>query len=182
MTNILIKIAAVVALLVVLFVGEQYIERRGYDRAMSEAQAQIEGSKRAAADRLALEIQKTRQAEQALQAFKNTQELNDANHQKAVADMSRRLRDLAGPSGRLRDPHAARCGAGGSGTPGAVAATPGDRAADPAEAGGLLSVPLSDLLSETLQESDDINNAYASCRADAYTVRELLHDRSLATD
>lgn len=176
------KVVIGIGLVLALLFALQQVDQRGYDRALAEANAATEKIKREAAATLASEIQKTRQAEQALQAFKNTQELNDANHQKAVADMSRRLRDLAGPSGRLRDPHAARCGAGGSGTPGAVAATPGDRAADPAEAGGLLSVPLSDLLSETLQESDDINNAYASCRADAYTVRELLHDRSLATD
>lgn len=171
MTNILIKIAAVVALLVLLFVGEQYIERRGYDRAMSEAQAQIEGSKRAAADRLALEIQKTRSAEQALQTAKNTQELKDANHQKTVENLSDRLRTLAGAAGRLRDPHAAGCGAGGGGTPGEAAPAPGGRPGDPAEAGGLLSAELGGLLQRLTREADDINVAYASCRADAYAVR-----------
>lgn len=167
------KVAILLGLLLALMLGVRAIDQRGYDRALAEAKAATEKIKREAAATLASEIQKTLQTEQALQAFKNTQELNDANHQKTVADLSRRLRDLAGPSGRLRDPHAARCGAGGSGPPGAIAPAPGDRAADPAEAGGLLSVPLSDLLSETLQESDDINNAYISCRADAYTVRGL---------
>lgn len=174
MTNILIKIAALVALLVLLFVGEQTIERRGYDRAMSEAQAQIEGSKRAAADRLALEIQKTRRAEEALQTAKNTQELKDANHQKAVESLSDRLRALAHSSGRLRDPYsvqAAGCGAGGGSTPGEAAPAPGSRPGDPAEAGGLLSKQLTEFLLGQAAEADDINVAYASCRADAYAVR-----------
>lgn len=167
------KVAILLGLLLALMLGVRAIDQRGYDRALAEAKAATEKIKREAAATLASEIQKTRQVEQAFQAFKNTQELNDANHQKTVADMSRRLRDLAGPSGRLRDPHAARCGAGGSGTPGAVAATPGDRAADPAEAGGLLSADLSGLLQRTWEEADAINNAYISCRADAYTVRGL---------
>jgi hypothetical protein len=174
MTNILIKIAAVVALLVVLFVGEQYIERRGYDRAMSEAQAQIEGSKRAAADRLALEIHKTRRAEEALQTAKNTQELKDANHHKTVESLSDRLRALAHSSGRLRDPYsvqAAGCGAGGGGSQGQPPTAPGDRSSDPTEAGGLLSAELGGLLQRLTREADDINVAYASCRADAYAVR-----------
>lgn len=174
MTKILIKIAAVVALLVVLFVGEQTIERRGYDRAMYEAQSQIEGSKRAAADRLALEIQRTSRAEQALQTAKNTQELKDANHQKTVESLSDRLRALAHSSGRLRDPYsvqAAGCGAGGGSTPGEAAPAPGGRPGDPAEAGGLLSAELGGLLQRLTREADDINVAYTSCRADAYAVR-----------
>ena len=36
MTDILIKISAVLALLVILFTAEQYIEGRGYDRATAE--------------------------------------------------------------------------------------------------------------------------------------------------
>lgn len=171
MTDALIKIAAVVALLVLLFFGEQYIERRGYDRAMSEAQAQIEGSKRAAADRLALEIQKTRAAEQALQTFKNDQELKDAQHQQTVAALTDRLRGLADPAGRLRDPNAARCGPGSGRPQDDPPAAPGGRPGDPAEAGGLLSAQLSGLLQRLTREADDINVAYASCRADAYAVR-----------
>lgn len=171
MTDILIKIAAVVALLAVLFFGEQYIEGRGYERAMYEARAQIEGSKRAAADRLALEIQKTRAAETALQTFKNDQELKDATHQKTVASLSDRLRALSDPSGRLRDPHAGGCRPSSGSTPSEAAPTPGDRPTDPAETSGLLSAELSGLLQRLAREADDINTAYASCRADAYAVR-----------
>lgn len=171
MTDILIKIGAVLAVLVLLFLGEQYIERRGYDRAMSEAQAQIEGSKRAAADRLALEIQKTRKAEQVLQTFKNDQELKDAKHQQTVATLTDRLRGLADSAGRLRDPNAGRCGPGGGSPQAEPPRAPGDRPDDPAEAGGLLSAQLSGLLQQLTREADDINVAYASCRADAYAIR-----------
>jgi hypothetical protein len=171
MTDILIKIAVVVALLAALFFGEQYIEGRGYDRARAEDNAAIEKVKREAADTLASETNKTRTAEQALQDFKNTQELQDATHQKTVADLSSRLRNLAGAPGRLRDPHAAGCGPSGGSTPSEAAPAPGGRPADPTEAGGLLSADLSGLLQRLQLEADTINVAYASCRADAYTVR-----------
>ena len=171
MTDILIKIAAVVALLVLLFFGEQYIEGRGFERARAEDNAAIEKVKREAADTLASETNKTRIAERALQDFKNTQELQDATHQKTVADLSSRLRTLAGASGRLRDPHAPGCGAGSGGTASEAAPAPGGRPADPAEAGGLLSPDLSGLLQRLTAEADTINVAYASCRADAYAVR-----------
>ena len=171
MTDILIEIAVVVALLAALFFGEQYIEGRGFERARAEDNAAIEKVKREAADTLASETNKTRTAERALQDFKNTQELQDATHQKTVADLSSRLRTLAGAPGRLRDPHAAGCGPSGSGTPGEAAPAPGDRPANPAEAGGLLSADLSGLLQRLQLEADTINVAYASCRADAYAVR-----------
>ncbi len=171
MTDILFKVAAFVALMAALFVGEQYIEGLGYDRARAEHNAAIEKVKRKAADTLASETNKTRTAEQALQDFKNTQELQDATHQKTVADLSSRLRTLAGAPRRLRDPHAAGCGPSGSGTPSEAAPAPGGRTADPAEAGGLLSAELGGLLQRLTFEADTINVAYASCRADAYAVR-----------
>lgn len=176
MTDALLKIAAgiaaVLALLAGLYFAEQYIEGRGYDRAKAEDQAAIEKVKREAADTLAGEIQKTRKAEQALQDITNTQNLKDANNAKAVTDLSDRLRRIAGPAGRLRDPHAgAGCGGGSSGAPCADPGASSDSPADPAEAGGLLSVELSGLLRERLREADDINDAYISCRADVYTVR-----------
>ena len=171
MTDILIKIAAVVALLAVLFFGEQYIEGRGYDRARVEDQVAADKLKADAAAELASQTAKTRSAEQALQDLKNTQELQDATHQKTVADLSSRLRNLAGANGRLRDPHAAGCGPSGGGTTGEAATAAGDRATDTAETGGLLSADLSGLLQRLQLEADTINVAYASCRADAYAVR-----------
>jgi membrane protein involved in colicin uptake len=171
MTGILPKIIAVAALLAALFFVERYIEGRGYDRAFVEARAQVEASKRAAAERLALETQKTRAAEQALQAATATQNTKDAAHAKTINDLSARLRTLSGPAGRLRDPHATGCGTGGGGTESAATATANTGAADGAQAGRLLSGPLTELFLRVAREADDINAAYTSCRADAYTVR-----------
>lgn len=177
MTDILIKIAAVMALLVILYTGEQYIEGRGYDRAKAEATAALEAQKRKAGEVLATETAKTRAAEESLRTFKLNQDNKDAQAQATVADLSRRLRQLtAGTAGRLRDPNAQGCG-GSSGGPQGKAVTPApDRPGDGAEAGGLLSAELTGLLQRLASEADAINTAYASCRADAFAVRELLND------
>jgi len=171
MIGLLIRIAAVLALLAALFFGEQYIEGRGYDRAKAEDKAAIETVKREAAATLASETSKVRTTEQALQARADFQNLKDRDHEKTVADLSDRLHRAAGPAGRLRDPHATGCGAGSSSPQGEAPSAPGDRPADPSQAGGLLSADLTGLLQRLTREADDINTAYASCRADAYTVR-----------
>lgn len=175
MTDMLIKIAVVLALLVGLFFGEQYIEGLGYSRAQAEYEGAIRDQKKEAATLLATETDKARAAESALQAVKNKQELQDAANQKKVAGLSARLRDLAGPAGRLRDPNAARCGGGGTGAQRQAAGSANDRADDYTEAGGLLSARLSGLLQQLGREADDINDAYASCQADAFAVRVLLN-------
>ena len=166
------KAAIAAGLVLALLLALRQVDQRGYDRAMAEATAATNALKAQAAATLASETAKTRSAEQALQAIKNTQELEDAAHQNTVADLSGRLLRLAGPAGRLRDPHAAGCGGGSGGAPGAAATTPGDRADNSPEASGLLSVPLTDLLAKALRESDEINAAYTSCRADTYAVRQ----------
>ena len=171
MTNILIKAALVLALLAALFFGEQYIEGRGYDRAKTEDQAATNALKAQAAATLAAETTKTRSAEQALQKQTDSQNRKDHAHEKTVTDLSDRLRLSAGQLGRLRDPQAAGCGGGGGSTTGDPASGAGAGAADPAQAGGLLSAGLTGLLQRLTLEADTINTAYASCRADAYTVR-----------
>lgn len=136
--------------------------------------AAIQHQKAQAAQLLVDETAKTLAAERALQDRKNQQEIKDEQNRKTVSGLADRLRAAAGSVGRLRDPNApAGCRLGSGGTPGATAAAPADRATDPAQTGGLLSVPLSDLLRRALREADDINAAYASCREDAYTVRAL---------
>jgi Sec-independent protein translocase protein TatA len=171
MNSIAIKIAAALAVVALLFFAERYIEGRGYDRAMAEAQAQIQGIKREAAERLATETEKTLKAEQALQASVNKQNRKDSEHAQALANLSGRLHALADPAGRLRDPHAAGCGPGGGSPQGDPPTATGGGSGDPAQAGGLLSAELGGLLRRLTREADDINVAYASCRADAYTVR-----------
>ena len=169
-------IAALVAFITVLAAGALWGEHRA-DQAEEATAARYKAAivelKLAASDKLAKEKDKVAEREAALQDAKELQESKDATYQKTTADLSDRLRRAAGPAGRLRDPHAPGCGAGGSGATGQAASAAIGGAADPAEAGGLLSVPLTDLLAETLREADDINVAYASCRTDAYTVRAV---------
>ena len=176
MTDIIIKIAATLAILAAMFYGEQTIESRGYDRAKAEDVAAITQLKSDAAATLAAETARALQAQQALQAQTDTQNTKDADHAKTIADLSLRLRALAGPAGRLRDPHAqspaAGCGPGGGSAASATASAASDRAADPAQTGGLLSEELSRLLQRLQLEADAINIAYASCRARAIADRE----------
>lgn len=159
------------ALLAGLYMLERHIEQRGYDRAEAYYTAAIEKLKAEAATTLAEEVNKTRAAERALNEAKNNQELKDATHTQTIARLSDRLRLAAGPAGRLRDPNATPCGRSGGGPEGSPAATANAGAANAPEAGGLLSAELAGLLQQLTREADDINAAYASCRADAYTVR-----------
>lgn len=169
--SIFAKFAIVLGLLLALMFGVRAIDQRGYDRAKAEATAALNDLKRQAERELASQTAKTLAAEQALRDFKTNQDIQDAKAQSTVADLSRRLRQLGGPAGRLRDPNAHGCGGSSGGPAGEAATATRSGAADPAEAGGLLSVPLTELLQRALRESDDINIAYASCRADAYAVR-----------
>lgn len=168
---ILIRLAAALAVAVLLFGAWQYIDGRGYDRAAAEYTTAINAQKAKATALLASETAKTRSAEQALQSITQNQNLKDANNVQTLADLSDRLRRAAGPAGRLRDPHAAGCGAGGGGAPGAAAAAASDRPTDPAQTGGLLSAAASEFLLVLARDADTINAAYTSCREDASAVR-----------
>lgn len=148
----------------------------GEQRATDRYELALKDQKAKADHLLATETAKVRAREAELKIVYVKQEATDAQNQTTVAAYERRLRDLRNPAGQLRDPNAtaARCGQGGAGPADAVAATAGAGTADPAQAGGLLSLQLSDLLGRLLRESDAINIAYASCRADAYAIRALL--------
>lgn len=174
MTDILIKVGVILAVLVILFTGEQYIEKRGYDRAKAETNAALEAQKREAGEVLAAETAKTRAAEESLRTFKLIQDNKDAQAQNTIAALSGRVRQLAGPAGRLRDPNAQGCRGSGSGTQGEALPRTPDRPGDGAEAGGLLSAELTRLLRRLASEADAINTAYASCRADINAVRAKL--------
>jgi hypothetical protein len=166
-----VKLATVLGLLLALLLAVRAIDQRGYQRATAEASNALQAQKREAAAVLATETAKTRAAEQALRDFKTNQDIQDAKAQSTVADLSRRLRQLADQSGRLRDPHAPGCGAGSGSAPSEAAPAASGGAEHPAEAGGLLSEQLTQFLFEQAASADDINVAYISCRADAYTVR-----------
>jgi hypothetical protein len=126
-----------------------------------------------AAGTLATETAKTQAAERGLADFKNQREIQDAKNRTTVAGLERRLRDAAGPAGRLRDPNAAGCGPSGGGAQGEVAASPSGGATDVAQAGGLFSAGATELLQRLTREADEVNLAYASCRADALNTRTL---------
>lgn len=145
----------------------------GYARRAAEDAAAIETQKNDAATTLALETAKTTATEKALQQATEKQDLQDAKHKTDTDVLAARLRALAGPAGRLRDPNAAPdgCGRGSSGAQGPTATAPADRPDDPDQAGGLLSAELSGLLQSRLADAEAISAAYTSCRADAYTVR-----------
>jgi len=152
------------------------IDQGGYDRADAEWQAKVNVQKADAIKLLDQERAKVAATSMSLRNFKDNQEIKDANNKKAVSGYERRLRAAAGPAGRLRDPNASyatRCGGGGGGPQGADTAAAGHRADDVAQATGLFSVGATALLQRLAREADDINLAYASCRADALSIREI---------
>lgn len=112
-------------------------------------------------------------AQAKLNDARKAQEKKDAENERTIAAQARRLVDAAAAhGGQLRDPNGpGGCRASPEGQGGAAAGAGGK---DPAEAGGLLSKQLSGLLARLTGEADDINAAYASCRADAVEVRRAL--------
>lgn len=111
--------------------------------------------------------------ERQLGAAKDQQEKTDAANRKKSEAQGRVIADLrARNDGRLRDPNATGCTGPGP----AVATGPGSGAgpADATQGGGLLSAQLSGLLEKLTREADEVNDAYASCRADALTLRATL--------
>lgn len=173
--SIITRAAVRLVIVAVVIVAYSYYQQRvGESRATATYNTAIDRQKIEAGTVLAGETAKVRTAELALRKFKDEQEIKDAENKLVVSGLAQRLRAAAGPTGRLRDPHAARCGHGGGSAPGADPASAGGRAADPAEAGGLLSADLTGLLLSQAKAADDINVAYASCRADSFAMREVL--------
>lgn len=171
-TRWLIILGAAASLILGYGLWTKHQQDIGEARSNARWETATEQLKADARTKLADETAKVRAAETALQDFKNQQELKDANNQKTVSDLAGRLRAAAGPAGRLRDPNAtAGCGGGSGGATSQTAATIGDRADDAAQAGGLFSEGATELLQRLTREADDINVAYASCRADAFAVR-----------
>lgn len=169
-----IKLGAGVLLLAALAAG--YLAWTIHQQGIGEARAtaaynvKIEAQKKEASAALEKETARVATAELALQDFKNRQEVKDVGNKKKVDTLASLLRDLAGPAGRLRDPHAGG-GPGGSGSNGTVASGSGNRPDNGAEASGLLSPDLTGLLQRLVAEADQVNLAYISCRADAEAVR-----------
>jgi hypothetical protein len=149
-------------------------EAEGVAKTTATYETALKKQKAEAAKLLDAERAKTAAAESALRQFKDEQEVKDGQHQATVNDLERRLRSAGGPSMRLRDPYATGCRLSGGSAQGATAASPGAGAADAAEGSGLLSKQLTALLFELARSADEINIAYASCRADAMNLRAAI--------
>ena len=145
----MLKIGGVLALLVALFFGEQYVEGLGAAKAAQACKIDMQ----------ALQLQADEAAHK-LQAAADHQNITDHQHEKSTEILTDHIHTLAGLyAGRLRDPNATTMSAGAT----ACAADPG--AGNTAETVGLLSVQLTDLLATTLRDADRINDAYISCHA-----------------
>ncbi len=171
-----IKVGAGVLLVAALIAGyfawASHQQRIGEAMAIAAYNVKIEAQKKEAAAVLAKETARVATAERTLQNFKNRQEVKDVRNKKTVDTLASLLRDLAGPAGRLRDPHAdSGRGGGGSGSNGPDSAGTGNRPDNGSAPGGVLSAELTEFLQRLTIEADEINNAYISCRADAEAVR-----------
>jgi len=148
----------------------------GVDATTARYEAALTKQKNEASQKLAAAvadtraIERTMQEQQAAAAAKGEQ---DAKAKRAVEIALAAERKRNG--GRVRDPWADTTGrgCGGGNASGAVAADPGKGASDAAAETGLLSLRFSELLAERLSAAETVNEAYALCRADAFTVRGL---------
>ncbi len=148
----------------------------GEHRATVECNSKIDQLKLDAARLLAAETAKVVAARAELRKFKDEQELKDAKNTKTVLTQERRLRGLSTADGRLRDPNATNegCRCSRVGGQNSDTAASDNRTNDGTETGGLLSKELSGLFKQLTKEADDINIAYASCRADGAAVRKSV--------
>lgn len=101
------------------------------------------------------------------------QSAKDRKTNQDLRDELRRNSRAAGGPG-LRDPWAqgSGCGPSSAESPGQGAAGTNGGPGNPPEAGRVLSEPLEAMLLEDYAASDDINIAYAACRADAIMLRQ----------
>jgi hypothetical protein len=142
----------------------------GVATATKTCNANIAKQKEEANKIIAFEAARVEATEKRLRESKDNQEIQDANNQKKITVLSGRVRALSDVVGRLRDPNAGR--GPGSGSPqGGTPTDASNSVYNRAEAAGLLSIQLSGLLREKSLEADEINAAYISCRADAFSVR-----------
>lgn len=138
-------------------------------------EAALTRQKLEAATTLATETAKVVAVTQRLNDTLHQQETQDATNQATVAKYQADLRRMAALPGGLRDPNATGCGRGSGGTQGDIAASANGGATDAAQTTGALSKEFSGLLLKLTADADEVNVAYASCRTDALSVRELLH-------
>jgi hypothetical protein len=176
MNSFYVRAVVVLVLCAAAFYLERYIENIGYTRAKALYETALAKQKLDAEKTLSAANARVLEAEQALALLKTQREKTDATNKQTVVALSDRLAQLAS-SNRLRDPHAtAGCGCGGDTAPAATATAAGPGHADPAQTAGVLSAELTGLLQQLTREADEINIAYASCRADAIDMRKKLDE------
>lgn len=166
------------ALIAALMLGNcgMHTRMKMAETAKAEAKSALDGALLRHEKALGAETAAVLQLERELATNKAELEKRDAEHGKVVDRLREDLRrkSRAGGGSGLRDPHAPACSGSAAGAPAAGA---GHRADDTGEAGGLLSVPLEQLLLELQHEADTINRAYAACRQDAFDVRLKLNQQ-----
>lgn len=151
----------------------------GRAEARQAYEAAIAKQKVDAAAKLAEEQRKVLDTERALNAAQRRIEEMADERKEIAAQYEKHLSAVAAINGgRLRDPHAAGCGRGGGGAQGAASTGAAGGAAGAAQAGGLLSVPLTDLLQRIVREAGEQADAYAACRDDALSIRRQLSPSS----
>ncbi len=156
MTDIIIKIAAVLAVLAALFFGEQYIEGRGYDRAKAEDTAAQKTKELEAADLLASDRRQQRQfsdraaGQHLAEVERITNQLGVAREK--IAHLSGRVCLDSSTVGVLND----------------VGTTPGDKPSG-ATAGGAESA------SSTVATDQDVSEFIAVCKSRYAAVSDQLN-------
>ena len=162
---------ALSALSAAFFGYGEYRERAGVSATAAIYDAALTQQKAQAAQVLASAVARVRTQQTQLDTQLKNQDTQDAKNKQTVATLNARVRSLADAAGRLRDPNAAGCGRRGDAASGDAAAGAGDSSGDAASNTGVLSTELSGLFLRLTEEADAINLAYASCRADALSLR-----------
>jgi len=106
---------------------------------------------------------KRQTAEDKLKQFLTERNIQDAKNKATITALSNKLASM-----QLRDPNATSSGGKQTETP----SSPNGSGNNPTETSGVLSVQLTELLRKLMRESDEINNAYNSCRATLYNDRK----------
>jgi hypothetical protein len=157
-----------------------YGEFRAHNAAQAEAQrweAAVNKLKSEAAQALAAETRKVLEVERRLSAMTLDLEAEHAQRKALSDDFAARLRAAAARNGgRLRDPNARGCRADGGRTPAPDTAGAERSTEDGSQGGGLLSSQLTQLLRDQARIADEVNNAYAQCRAWALDVRRIIEE------
>lgn len=150
-------------------------ELRGAQAQKDVDQKAADTQKAEAAKLLAEETARADAVTGAFLVFKDKQESKDVQAAKITSGLKTQLAVAAGTAGRLRDPNATPCGRGqgGSSPETQTASSPSGGSSDGAKTGGVLSEELTGLLQKLTGEADEINTAYASCRADLFSRIEL---------